>query len=920
MVPLSNGNYVIVSPSWRNGAVADAGAVTWGNGASGTTGVVSSANSLVGTRTGDNVGYGGNYPGVVPLANGNYVVVSYIWDSPSVSGAGAVTWANGATGRSGIVSAANSLIGSSTDDWVGFGGVTALSNGNYVVASPYWDNGAAWDAGAVTWGNGATGRVGTISVANSLVGDTGGDAVGWYGGVALPNGNYLARSPNWHQHRGAVTWGNGATGIVGVVSAANSLVGSSLSDSVGKETYDFNAKNLGVTVLSNGNYVVSSPDWDKTYVSEPDFGAVTWGNGATGITGEVSAANSLIGSSPYDKVGLLREGNPYTGITALSGVIPLSNGNFVVASGYWDNGAVADTGAITWVNGTTGATGAVTAANSLVGTSNNDRLGQGGVTALANGHFVVASPFWDNGAVSDVGAVTWVSGAASVTGVVSAANSLVGSNNYDLVGSDGVTALANGNYVVRSHFWSDLAAGKAELGAVTWGSGVSGLQGAVSAANSLLGSSDADWVGAEPLSFLSNGDYIVRSPAWDNGAAADAGAVTWGFGGSGTAGVIGSDNSVLGATANQGNTMNFQAANNNLRIVVGRDVDQIVTVVERGPRLIVRLEGTGSGVVSSTPAGIACGSDCAESFSHGTVVTLTAAPAAGSTFAGWTGACTGTGACTVTMDGAKTVTATFAANTYALTVTLAGNGSGSVSSTPAGIACGSDCAESFSQGTVVTLTAAPASGSTFAGWTGACTGTGACTVTMDGAKTVTATFAAITYALTVTLSGTGSGSVSSTPAGIACGADCAESFSQGTVVTLTATPGTGSTFTGWTGACAGTGTCTVTMNGARSVTATFAANTYALSVTRAGNGSGTVSSTPAGIACGADCAESFSHGTVVTLAATPGTGSTFNGWTGACTGTGACTVTMDGAKSVTATFTRVPSVQHSLFLPLVQRW
>ena len=69
--------------------------------------------------------------------------------------------------------------------------------------------------------------------------------------------------------------------------------------------------------------------------------------------------------------------------------------------------------------------------------------------------------------------------------------------------------------------------------------------------------------------------------------------------------------------------------------------------------------GTGSGTVSSAPAGINCGSDCSETYTGGTSVTLTATPAAGSTFAGWSGDCTGIGLCTVTMDAVKSVTATF---------------------------------------------------------------------------------------------------------------------------------------------------------------------------------------------------------------------------------------------------------------------
>ena len=126
----------------------------------------------------------------------------------------------------------------------------------------------------------------------------------------------------------------------------------------------------------------------------------------------------------------------------------------------------------------------------------------------------------------------------------------------------------------------------------------------------------------------------------------------------------------------------------------------------------------------------------------------------------------------------------------------------------------------------MTLTATPATGSTFAGWSGGgCSGNGTCIVTMTAATTVTATFTAIPVTLTVTVRGSAPGAVTSNPAGLNCPSTpftCSASFNAGTTVTLTAAPGSHARFKGWGGACSGTApTCTLTMNDAQSVTATF---------------------------------------------------------------------------------------------------
>lgn len=248
--------------------------------------------------------------------------------------------------------------------------------------------------------------------------------------------------------------------------------------------------------------------------------------------------------------------------------------------------------------------------------------------------------------------------------------------------------------------------------------------------------------------------------------------------------------------------------------------------------------GTGSGTVTSSPAGIDCGSVCGAEFEQGALVTLTPQPAAGSEFGGWSGACTGSGGCQVTIDEAASVTVTFALEEgtpppteFELTVFRTGTGAGTVTSSPAGIDCGTACIVEFGAGQIVTLVADPDPGSEFAGWSGACAGAGACEVPIDEARSVSAGFEPqpppppLRFSLTVLKAGSGSGTVASTRTGIYCGARCEREYEEGETVTLIPTAIPGSSFAGWGGgACAGTGVCKLTMDAAQSVTATFELN------------------------------------------------------------------------------------------------
>jgi hypothetical protein len=300
-------------------------------------------------------------------------------------------------------------------------------------------------------------------------------------------------------------------------------------------------------------------------------------------------------------------------------------------------------------------------------------------------------------------------------------------------------------------------------------------------------------------------------------------------------------------------------------------------------QFILSLSTVGSGTITANPQTVS------GTYTAGTVVNLSATPAASFQFAGWSGACTGTGACSVTMDAAKSVTATFTLKQFALVLATVGNGTITASPLPVG--------GTYGAGTVVSLTATPAANSQFTGWSGACSGSSSCSVTMDATKSVTATFTLKQFVLT--LNTVGSGTITASPAPVN------GTYAAGTVVSLTATPAAGSQFSGWSGACTGTGSCSVMMNAAASVTATFAAlpppppQQYTLTLSTVGTGS--IGALPGSVG------GKYTPGAVVGLTANPGAGFKFNAWSGACSGNNPnCTVTMNASKNATATFIVAP--------------
>ena len=326
----------------------------------------------------------------------------------------------------------------------------------------------------------------------------------------------------------------------------------------------------------------------------------------------------------------------------------------------------------------------------------------------------------------------------------------------------------------------------------------------------------------------------------------------------------------------------------------------------------VQKQGNGAGTVTSSPAGIDCGGTCQSQFPEGTTISLNAAAASGSAFAGWSGGCSGLGACTV--SGEATVTARFnvAASTNHLHVNIGGTGAGTVSSVPSGISCGAGCDADFETGTRVTLTASPSAGSTFNSWSGGgCSGgITTCVVVMNTDQSVTAIFDAVVSVpmstLTVEKNGSGNGTVTSAPSGIDCGNRCTATFPTGNSVSLTANAAPGSTFVTWTGACSGSGGCTILLNSDQTVAAQFDLLPVfvTLTVNKSGRGTGTVTDNTGAIVCGFTCQATYLQGTQITLTATPDFGSTFNEWrNGPCNNqTGLCVLTMDRDRTVDANF------------------
>ena len=289
---------------------------------------------------------------------------------------------------------------------------------------------------------------------------------------------------------------------------------------------------------------------------------------------------------------------------------------------------------------------------------------------------------------------------------------------------------------------------------------------------------------------------------------------------------------VLTATPDAGNTFSEWTGDactlEDETCALALDSDITVTAVFTLQRHAVTVTAGPGGSVTSSPAGIDCPGTCSAPFDLGTSLTLTAFAESTHDFGGWTGAaCAAQGAeCTFEVAGDTEVAAGFLERfDVVLSVVGLSGQTGAIVSTPAGISCPPACAASFANGETVGLVVDSPQGFSFSGWSGACSGSSTCQLTMSQDRSATATFTPTATTFSLDITNGGNGSIHTGDGGIDCGGDCSEVYDENGAVSLIAIPNPGFQFDGWVGGpCDGTsGTCNLSMTSSHAIAANFSA-------------------------------------------------------------------------------------------------
>lgn len=461
---LANNNYVITSTLDNEGGITNASSVRLVDGTTG----VQIGSTIAGDVTGDQLGS----KSIIALANNNYVIVSPYDDEGGIVDAGSVQLVNGITGAQ----IGGTIAGDVASDRLGFSGITPLANNNYVIASPNDDEGGIVDAGSVQLVNGTTGA----QIGSTLAGDVASDWLGNKSITALANNNYVIAS-EVDDEGGIVNAGS--------VRLVDGTTGAQIGSTLAGDVTDDRLGNNGITALANNNYVIASPGDDEGGIA--NAGSVRLVNGTTGI----QIGSTLAGDVTNDALG--------------SSVTALGNNNYVAASYVDDVGVIIDAGSVRLMDGTTG----VQIGSTIAGDVASDALGYSGITALANNNYVIASSVDNESGNTSAGSVRLVNGTTGVQ----IGSTIAGDVAFDKLGSNGVTALSNNNFVIASQY--DQEGGIFSAGSVRLVDGTTGAQ----IGSTIAGDAINDGLGLGSITTLTNSNYFVVSPNDDEGGIFDAG-------------------------------------------------------------------------------------------------------------------------------------------------------------------------------------------------------------------------------------------------------------------------------------------------------------------------------------------------------------------------------------------------------------
>jgi len=317
-----------------------------------------------------------------------------------------------------------------------------------------------------------------------------------------------------------------------------------------------------IIILPNGNIVVS----------DPGDSSIATNNGAVHLFNPVTQEliASIYGDNAEDRLG------------SDSGIYALPNNNFVIASPVDNENGVIDAGTVKLINGETG----IQIGSTISGETENDRIG-GGIIVLTNNNFVISSRFDNENGLTRAGSVKLINGSTGVQ----IGNTLTGENNYDLLGSYGVVALTNNNFVIRSP--NAEVNNISEAGSVILVNGTTGVQ----IGSTFSGDNVKDKFGGDDVVELTNNNFVISSGSDDVNGVFDAGSVILV---NGTTGIqIGSPITGDNDIDRLGSTSITALANNNF--VISSRFDDVNGIVDAGS--VILVNGSTGSQINNTLSG-----------------------------------------------------------------------------------------------------------------------------------------------------------------------------------------------------------------------------------------------------------------------------------------------------------------------------